>query len=138
MGRPPAIAGAANSAATATPATKSFLTTRPTHSRCVLHTARDPRPASHWVTVEWPSQDASGEHQPKCAPLLPRCHSEGTGSHTKDRAPVEIKAALSARRLGGTADRTEAHLLTVLERAVRRPLRNETIWRGKTSRAAQP
>src|SRR5262249_43539311 len=77
--------------------------------------------------------------------MLPRCHSEGDRRLTRRiapqsryRAPVEIKAALYARRLGATADRTEAHLLTVLERAVRRPPRNETIWRGKTSRGAQP
>src|SRR5262249_58907649 len=89
--------------------------------------------------VEGASQYASGENQPKCLPMLPRCHSEGDRRFTRRIAPqVEIKAALSARRLGATADRTEAHLLTVLERAVRRPPRNETIWRGKTSRAAQP
>src|SRR5262249_9625918 len=74
------IAGTATSAATATPATKSFFTTRP-HippralgtliypARCVSFSSRLPL-----VTVEWPSQGASGENQAKCAPLLPRCH----------------------------------------------------------------
>src|SRR6516164_1469605 len=75
IGRSPAIAGAAKSAATATPATNTFLTARPhTFPVCVLHTARDPRPASHWVTVERASQYVSRENQPQCLPMLHLCH----------------------------------------------------------------